>query len=227
MKVPWLAKQTIADIADDLITDYQCTVDCTTVPPIPVEDIIERALGLNLGFFDLRTRLDLNDVLGATYVNKRLICIDESLVNQRCNGRLFFTCAHEAGHWVLHRNIVSEARRGAWIFCRVRDANRPLEWQADYFASCLLMPESFVRPAFECVYGARPLVLYKLKSAFCGPICFDPAVETWPQIAREVMHAGGFSNVSKQAMIIRLQDLGLVQNETGVRLNWDAAVAMA
>jgi Zn-dependent peptidase ImmA (M78 family) len=35
-----------------------------------------------------------------------------------------------------------------------------------------------------------------------------------------VKEAGGFSNVSKQAMIIRLQDLGLVQNETRARLSW-------
>ena len=65
-----------------------------------------------------------------------------------------------------------------------------------------------------------PLTLYNVKSAFCGPICFDPCVENWPKIAGVVKDAGGFSNVSKQAMIIRLQDLGLVQNEIRARLSW-------
>jgi len=36
------------------------------------------------------------------------------------------------------------------------------------------------------------------------------------------MEAGGFTNVSKQAMIIRLQDIGLVRNETQTRMSWDA-----
>ncbi len=62
--------------------------------------------------------------------------------------------------------------------------------------------------------------LYNVKSVFCGPVYFDPCAENWPKIAGVVKEAGGFSNVSKQAMIIRLQDLGLVQNETRARLSW-------
>ena len=34
--------------------------------------------------------------------------------------------------------------------------------------------------------------------------------------------AGGFSNVSKQAMIIRLQELGLLINLTEVKMDWNA-----
>ena len=37
---------------------------------------------------------------------------------------------------------------------------------------------------------------------------------------RARIYAGGFSNVSNQSMIIRLQDLGLVKNETQARLSW-------
>jgi hypothetical protein len=40
--------------------------------------------------------------------------------------------------------------------------------------------------------------LYNVKSAFCGPVYFDPCVDTWPKIAGVVKEAGGFSNVSKQ-----------------------------
>ena len=39
--------------------------------------------------------------------------------------------------------------------------------------------------------------------------------------------AGGFSNVSKQAMIIRLQDLALVKNETRARLSWTEAYSFS
>jgi hypothetical protein len=230
MKVPWLRKATIAEAADELVADFQSKVGYPARPPIPVEDIIERGLELTLRYADLRRELGLDDVLGATYVQKRMICLDERLVEHTSEGRLSFTFAHEAGHWMLHRRYITDACRtsgsNSSIFCRVQDAKAPIEWQADYFASCLLMPERAVRDAFCQIYGSGPLILYNLKSAFCGPICFDPSADTWPMIAAAVKKAGGFTNVSKQAMIIRLQELGLVKNETGAKLSWKACFGM-
>jgi regulator of replication initiation timing len=174
-----------------------------------VEDLIERGLNLRLGFHDLKSRLNLNDVLGATFVEKRLICVDASLVENRSRGRMFFTLAHEAGHWMLHRTYIRRSKNDETAhFCRVQDAKKPVEWQADYFAACLLMPEKFVSDAFQRVFGCEHLSLHNVQAAYCGPLCFDPCIGTWPRIAAKVMEAGGFTNVSKQAMIIRLQDMG-------------------
>jgi Zn-dependent peptidase ImmA (M78 family) len=230
MNVPWLSKETISDAASWLRAEYQTTTSRLATPPIPVEDIIERGLGLKLGFTDLRKKLKLDDVLGATYVKDKLIWVDQSLVDNQNEGRLCFTFAHEAGHWVLHREFIDQACRTgddrAYIFCRIKDAKKPVEWQADYFASCLLMPEKVVKQAFKEIFGSEPLVLYNEKSCFDGPICFDPCAQNWPLIAAAVKAAGIFSNVSKQAMIIRLQDLGLVKNETRVRLTWKECFAL-
>jgi Zn-dependent peptidase ImmA (M78 family) len=268
LRVPWLSKKSIAAAAGGVIACYEAIVKRRVQPPIPVENIIERGLDLRLGFADLRKSLKLDDVLGATFVKKKMICVDRSLAENQNEGRLCFTFAHETGHWVLHRKLVDQACRtfanrgitrlrptkpestglaefvpeldqstrpddfgavspidfepdmGGSIFCRVKDAKEPIEWQADYFASCLLMPEADVRDAFGQCFGSRPLILYNVKSAYSGPVCFDPCVETWPRIADAVRDAGGFSNVSRQAMIIRLQDLGLVKNETRSRLSW-------
>jgi Zn-dependent peptidase ImmA (M78 family) len=268
IKVPWLTKKSIAAAATGVIAGYEAKIKRRIQPPIPVEKIIERGLNLKLRFADLRKKLDMDDVLGATYVKEKIICVDRSLVENHNEGRLCFTFAHETGHWVLHRELVDQACRTArgrtsislhrhelksarlneieldpgqnsgsddccaisplifpqpmdgFIFCRIKDAKKPIEWQADYFASCLLMPEQEVRDAFAKCYGSRPLILYNVKSAYCGPLCFDPCVEAWPKIAAVVRKAGGFANVSKQAMIIRLQDLGLIRNETRVHLSW-------
>ena len=224
MNVPWLTKKSIAAAAAGVLADYEAKIQRRVEPPIPVESIIERGLGLRLGFTDLRKKLKLDDVLGATYIKEKMICVDRSLAENQNEGRLCFTFAHEAGHWVLHRTLVDQACRTdggrAFIFCRIKEAKRPIEWQADYFASCMLLPEEAVRDAFCKCFGSRPLILYNVKSAFSGPVCFDPCVETWPKIAGVVREAGGFTNVSKQSMIIRLQDLGLVQNETQARLSW-------
>lgn len=226
MKVPWLPKASIARMADDVISGYESTTGMRVAPPIPVENIIEFGLNLGLAFEDLRCKLNMGDVLGATYVKSRKICADLSLDRPGAEGRLCFTLAHEAGHWVMHREFVDLAHRdGGFIFCRTRDAKKPMEWQADSFASCLLMPEFFVREAFARVCGPQPLVLHNVESAYAGPICFDPCVANWPAIADCVRQAGNFGNVSKQAMIIRLQDLDLVRNETCTPLAWRGQVA--
>lgn len=230
MKVPWLSKKTIADAAAGVIAGYEAKINRPVQPPIPVEAIIERGLGVKLGFVDLRKKLELNDVLGAIYIKDELICVDQSLAQYPNEGRLYFTFAHETGHWVLHRRLIDQAHRHGCedilIFCRLKDAKKPVEWQADYFASCLLMPAAAVKEAFCTIYGSKPLVLYNLKSSYCGPICFDPCVENWPILAATVKDAGNFTNVSKQAMIIRLQDLGLVKNEAPARMSWSESYTL-
>lgn len=230
MIIPWLPKNRIAADAQNLLKVYECIVQNKVRPPIPVDNIIENGLNLNLEFADLRAALKIDDVLGATYIKRRRICVDRSLLDCPTEGRLCFTMAHETGHWILHRKLIDHAsrtdRQKGFIFCRIEDARKAIEWQADYFASCLLMPESAVRRAFGNIYGSEPLIIYNLKSSFCGPLGIDPCVENWPLIAASVIKAGGFSNVSKQAMIIRLQDLNLVKNETRARLSWEESLAL-
>src|SRR5262249_62045120 len=76
--------------------------------PVPVEDILERHLGLCLSFDDLTDLLGLDDVLGATFLDTKEGKIDHSLnpdENAEMCGRYRFTLAHEIGHWQLHREL--------------------------------------------------------------------------------------------------------------------------
>jgi hypothetical protein len=85
------------------------------------------------------------------------------------------------------------------------------------------MPEKEIREAFQKMCGPDPLVISNAKWAVEeGARCEEPFVEQWPFIAAAMCEAGGFSNVSKQAMIIRLQDLGLLINKTSTEMNWEA-----
>lgn len=225
MRVSWLKKEEIAESAAKVITDYQEMLGHSIEPPIPIENIIERYLDLRLSYEDLVEKLGVEDVLGATYVKSRRVFINMRLLDDKSEGRLIFTCAHEAGHWVLHRRFVDKATRGgsqnSEIICRTKDAREPIEWQADYFASCLLMPEDNVKDAFSAVCDKEALVLNNIKSSFGGTaVCIDPCVQNWHLIADMTREAGGFMNVSKLAMIIRMQELGLVVNLTGTRIGW-------
>ena len=231
MKVPWMAKESIAANASDLINSFQAEAGCRVAPPVPVEEILERHLQLRLCYEDLEETLGIPDVLGATYVTARKICVNERLFEDSGEGRLVFTAAHEVGHWVLHRRFADEQRRtlrqAETIVCRSRDAKEPIEWQADYFAACLLMPEQPLRDAFERICRAERWVIENVRSTI-GPAgrYAEPCVEHWPLIAEALCHAGGFSNVSKHAMIIRLQELGLLVNLSGTAMNWKAMGAL-
>jgi Zn-dependent peptidase ImmA (M78 family) len=225
MKVPFLRKQRISDVAANVVSDYEAMIGKTVAPPIPVENIIEQSLGLSLGFIDFEEKYGMPDIYGATYVKKKFIAISTTLLDEHSEGRYCFTCAHEIGHWVLHRHLVDAAARrskeeGA-VFCREKDAKAPIEWQADYFAGCLLMPENEIEAAFHQIFGCDVLNLYIAQRVFPPtPFHFDICVDNWQLIADAVRRAGGFSNISKQAMMIRLQDLGLVVNHTDQPINW-------
>ena len=224
MKVPWLPKSGIEAIATDVLAGYEEMIGAPVAPPIPVEDVIERYLDLRIGFMDFEKTYGFHGVLGAIYVKDRLIYADNALLEDHSEGRLNFTFAHEAGHWVLHRKFVthaedSRAERTA-IICRKKDAKKPAEWQADFFAACLLMPEKWIKSAFEESIGTRPLLLHNEQRSLSGFHYIEPCVCNWPFIARAIQNTGGFSNVSKQAIIIRLQELGLVINETTAEIGW-------
>jgi len=106
-----------------------------TIPlPVPVEDWIEGPLGIQFGFSDLSHLGD--DVLGAAFVTEREIQIDERVLDHE--GRFRFTCAHELGHLMLHKNVrsVFQESRGLELF----DSNDRYERQADRFAAAFLMP---------------------------------------------------------------------------------------
>jgi Zn-dependent peptidase ImmA (M78 family) len=225
MRVPWMAKEEIAWKALELLAGYEAAIGDSVSPPIPVEDVIERFLGLSLGYEDLDSKLDMDDVLGATYVAGRRISINEKLLEDRNEGRLIFTCAHEVGHWILHRHFVEKAaglnRVKEAIVCRAGNARKPIEWQADYFATCLLMPEEEMKKACSLLFPAGRLVLDNVKSSLGGTaVCVDPCVENWHFIADMMREAGGFTNVSKEAMVFRLEELGLLVNRTCARLGW-------
>lgn len=232
VKVPWLSKDAINQTATDMLLGYEDYIGQPLTPPIPVEDIIERYLKLDLQYIDFSQLNGLENVFGALYVRKRTVAISESLLNDRNEGRLIFTCAHEVGHWCLHSKYVEIAGRSSEddgvVLCRTgKSAKLPVEWQADYFAACLLMPEEMVRGAWSRAFHIEggTMMICNVKKTFRTLDLpdfksFDTCIENWHLIADIVRNAGNFSNVSKQSMIIRLQELGLVRNLTGSSMDW-------
>ena len=79
IQVPFLPKSTIEREAERLSVEFFRRLGRPIQAPIVVEDILEGHLGLSLDFDDLETVLGVPDVLGALWVNRRGVFIDERL----------------------------------------------------------------------------------------------------------------------------------------------------
>jgi Zn-dependent peptidase ImmA (M78 family) len=215
-KVRFLQPQEIESAVRELLHAFAKGRGIPIVPPIPVDDIIEKHLKVRLEISDLVARLGVTDVLGATWFDDGIIRVDERLEAQE--GRLSFTLGHEVGHWVLHRPqleadkvaplLLQNQEAPPAVVCRTSERKAPAEWQADQFASRLLLPERFVREAFTAAIGSDHVGIDGLRARR------DTAEVNarWREVAASVVAAGNFSNVSNEAMRYRLEGLGLVRD---------------
>jgi len=242
--VPYLIPKAIEQDADVLLAEYARARGVVIVPPIPIKDILEKYLKLRIEFDDMHNlfgipRSDTDpDILGAMFFNEERIVIDESLdpeENPAMEGRYRFTLAHEGGgHWRLHRRYYNADPRQAGLFggqatppviCRSSQAREQVEWQADYYASCLLMPRKLVFAAWnECFPDGKPRVVKPntpISHSFIEvtrmnllfgdrPIWTETVDAALNRIAQPL--AERFL-VSPTAMRIRLEKLGLLLRE--------------
>lgn len=156
--VPFLGKRRIDFEAARLWAEFQLARRKELEPPVPVEELLELHCGLTLEVTDLGEQLGQDDVLGAIWFERREVVIDHQLdpaMFPEREGRYRFTLAHELGHWTLHRRTYGHAERRSrppGFICRSTSRER-VEWQADYFAACLLMPRPLVYPAWRELTG--------------------------------------------------------------------------
>lgn len=67
-----------------------------------------------------------------------------------------FTAAHEIGHWLLHPGAVMHRDRPIKGLEAGLDRKRPaVEQEADYFATCFLMPGKLVERTFARLFGGN------------------------------------------------------------------------
>jgi hypothetical protein len=241
--VPYLSEEAIERDAAALLAEYSQKRGDAIIPPIPIEDIVEKHLKLGIEFDDMhrlfnhpRSGFD-PDILGAVFFNEGRIVIDESLDPEEHPSketRYRYTVAHEGGgHWRLHRRLFIQDSAQANLFgdptppsvvCRSSQAKERVEWQADFYASCLLMPRKFVMTAWDEMFPDRKPRVLRPRTPINHPFVEVPRLDyrignlrgseteddLLDRIARPL--AGRFL-VSAIAMRIRLEKLGLLLRE--------------
>lgn len=218
MKVKFLSESQIEKAAMQLLAGYSAKFGPISAP-IPVDEVLECYLGLNLDFKDLSVYGD--DVLGATWPREKRVAVDQSLdpsVFPHKLGRYRFTVAHEIGHLELHAHQLRDGEQpalfgkteGPAIVCRSGSKKEPIEWQADQYAAHLLMPADMVYPVWREVYGDKPYVaideIAELSQRADATEFTTPTVSVARKMAKRF-------EVSGQAMQIRLESLRLIRME--------------
>ena len=124
-------------------------------------------------------------------------------------GRRHFTIAHELGHYFLSHQL-----KDNFIYCSNTDIAEegnqfdPIEREANYFASCFLMPEEKVKSAFLIILENRSGK--KIKDFLL--VKNDYTFGIWVLIRDELTKRYG---VSEAALRYRLQYLRLARFEFG------------
>lgn len=219
--VPYLPEVRIERDAVVLAEQFAQVRGVPMAAPVPVDDILEQHLGLTFEIEDLTELFGASGVLGAIWFNEKIVRVDTRLdpsENPSQLGRYRFTLAHEIGHWQLHRpyyredptqGVLFDGRGQPAFVCRASD-KLPVEWQADTYASHLLMPRPLVVAAWQEWRGSLDAVVLADLPPVTAVAGRDPASATLERFCKPL--ADRFE-VSAEAMRIRLEKLGLLMRE--------------
>lgn len=242
INVPFLPEIEIEEDASLLLAEYEATTGKDMSLPIPIDDITRYQLALQLDFADLHETLNIpklrnqTDIFGAIWVDKEIILIDQSLNPNKSPsmlGRYRFSVGHEIGHWRLHRTYVVnetdqtplfETQSPPTVMCRTSQKKKWIEWQADHYSSCLLMPRGRVHDVWKEEQGRdEPLLLPELRSNDDLLMRAQSSVHERGSGATQAIDNAMFEIVAKPlasrfevsaaAMRIRLEKLGLLLRE--------------
>jgi hypothetical protein len=204
-KIPHLSRQDIEERAERVLTWFnprQLRAPRVT----PIEEIIARLdseaqLVLSLGI-PLGVSVRGNKILGE-FLFKPIptILIDPSLPHGGPRFRL--TMAHELGHFTLHRRL------DLCFGKKARNDRDWLEWQANTFASAILMPRTTVAKAI--VEKQRELGVNRV-----GRIFVDDQWCNRQDYKAILKHLQKSFGVSRTTLVIRLRALRLLEDQRRV-----------
>lgn len=184
----------------------------------PINHIVSEARRFGLGFgapSDLGYSGSGAKILGCFHLTPPTIQIDECLLD---DVRLPFVIAHEFGHCILHRNlqllasdypVIRETEldlaTGHKALITTRDW---IEWQANRFASALLMPRTTVR---EALCGAQERL--SISVARRGRIFLDGADYNYRDFEKLKNILATTYGVNKTNVEYRLRALDLIDDD--------------
>lgn len=212
MEVPKLSAQDIERKSIEVLSKLNLGKILLAPQATPIEDIVttvSNKFGVEFEIKDLP-----QGVLGQFSIQPYGIFIDSSIAN---TDRMPFTLAHEFGHFVLHRKV--RMKQGEYVFSdlerhlltgkkKLKTKRDWIEYQANRFASAILMPKRTIRQAVMNLQRELGIV-HEL-----GTIHLDhqPCNQRDAQLI--ISELTGIYRVNRTNVFYRLSDLGILKDHT-------------
>lgn len=171
-QVPFISEAKLEQLANGLLARYEQAIAPILKPPIPVEEIADFLLEINIEWLEVADSDD-DPVLAYLHPGAKVIRFNQRRLNyfETYPGTYEFTMAHELGHYMLHitkDNVIpQEQDRQQPYLCRVNSSHQNRrEWQAERFASYLLMPNHLLSPFLKQTDLTNWSNLYRLRDEF-------------------------------------------------------------
>ncbi len=165
--VPFIADETLRELADDLLAAYEREIAPIAEPPVPVEKVADFLLELNIEWLPIPDE-EATPILAYLHPASHTIRLNERRLDyfQQHPGVYEYTLAHEIAHYQLHVIEGPGDVEQAFIFRHHQMSKDRREWQAERFASYLLLPDWLLRPALDGLDLHHWPVLYHLRDLF-------------------------------------------------------------
>lgn len=206
-----LSSNQIDTIASNLINEFKPEI-LNYALPTPLFDLLKYLKGKYKLKYDYSNIEDdaKNDVLGYFDSVKNEIIVNSSIKD---TPREPFILAHEIGHFVLHKNlkinksIYNNFKDTSFSFFEqsyaLKNPKNWIEWQANCFASSLLMPEFSIKAIL--ILTQKDLGISK-----SGRIFLDEQKCNKSDFREIIKRLASHFNVSKVSIEYRLNDLKLI-----------------
>lgn len=205
-KIKYFAKDTLEDIAGNILKEVKYLEGAVSLSDL----LSHQVLGSVKLYIDITPSVHENNLLGRVDFESNEIFIYKKEVEDIKRDR--FTLAHEISHIILgHGQYLSrdslEESDLANLEALDHSMIAKLEFQANYLASCLLVPKSQLAKVFSKIYSDSGL---KQRGVFW--IYLDSQPENKIVANNMISKLARYFNVSKSVIRIRLIGFGLLHD---------------
>ncbi|MCS3528652.1 ImmA/IrrE family metallo-endopeptidase [Chryseobacterium sp. JUb7] len=217
-----LSAKQIQNIANTFLNDFDNTI-LTGAHKLDLQRLtifLENKYQLKIEYVNLLNN-DNTSLLGYFDSENNKILIDYSIIGTE---RFPFTLAHEIGHFVLHRNL----KMNQIIYNNFKDSvhnifsqqyelkndRNWIEWQANCFASSILMPHTSILA--RLIEVQRKMGVSRNQ----GSIYIDHQEQNRKDFHIYIDHLSDHFGTSKQSVEYRLKSLGIIITPKDVKHNY-------
>lgn len=168
--------------------------------PLQTNDVAGEVLAKNFPMIEVRYDNLSQGLLGTIDLRNNIITLSEDIISD--TNRIHFTLAHEIGHLVLHRKFLRKEFSSVDDYIDISilsDKNiKRMEYQANVFASYLLLPER--------KFYYEVALLFKEYSITKGRLYLDHQLCNRRNVSLILQRLSRKFQVSQQAIAIRLKN---------------------